>query len=180
MSLVERFIDGIEISPNSATILCDSRNSVQWHIMSLLPASQLGAVAPHVIQSYETYRIALIIFGVGVLFPLQPQSAPLQKLVKLLQLELQSCAGSSRELSSSSSSSTGFDIHLWCFFMGGIAATGTQERPWFVDELRRVYEHDAVSTWDEVRVILKSVLWLDSACDSAGKDLWNEVRRPIV
>jgi hypothetical protein len=160
MSLVERFIDGIEISPNSATILCDSRNSVQWHIMSL--------------------RISLIIFSVGVIFPLQPQSAPLQKLVKLLQLELQSCAGSSRELSSSSSSSTGFDIHLWCFFMGGIAATGTQERTWFVDELRRVYEHDAVSTWDEVRVILKSVLWLDSACDSAGKDLWNEIRRPIV
>jgi hypothetical protein len=180
MSLVERFIDGIEISPNSATILCDSRNSVQWHIMSLLPASQLEAVAPHVIQSYETYRISLIIFSVGVIFPLQPQSAPLQKLVKLLQLELQSCAGSSRELSSSSSSSTGFDIHLWCFFMGGIAATGTQERTWFVDELRRVYEHDAVSTWDEVRVILKSVLWLDSACDSAGKDLWNEIRRPIV
>lgn len=178
VSLVERFIDGIGVVAESATILCDSRNSLQWHIMSLPPASQLGAIASHVTQSYETYRIALMIFGVGVVFPLPPQSAPLPKLVRLLRLELQSSPGIRTELSSSSAKS---NIHLWYLFMGGIAATGTQEREWYVDELRRFCEHDAVSisTWDEAREILKSVLWLDTACDSGGKDLWNEIRGTI-
>lgn len=173
MSLVERFIDGMSVVPESATILCDSRNSLQWHIMSLPPASHLGSVGSHATQSYEIYRIALMIFGVGVIFPLPPQSAPLPELVRLLQLELQS----------SPSSGSRTNIHLWCLFMGGIAATGTQERKWFVDELRRYCEHDAsvsISTWDEARVILKSVLWLDIACNSGGKDLWNEVRGTLV
>lgn len=172
MSLVERFIDGIGVFADAATILCDSRNSLQWHIMSLAPASQLGIVPSDVTPGYETYRIALMIFGVGVVFPLPAQSAPLPKLVRLLQLELQSSPGSRTELPSIRS-----NIHLWCLFMGGIAATGTQEREWFVAELRRFCEHDAVSisTWDEVRVILKSVLWLDTACDSGGKDLWGTI-----
>ncbi|EED19460.1 conserved hypothetical protein [Talaromyces stipitatus ATCC 10500] len=173
MAFVELFLDGAHMDMQSA-LFCDSRNFVQWHIMSLLPASHLGLVNPMVIQVHEACRLGLVIFGIGVIFPLPPESAPFLKLVRLLQLELQMCAKDSMTWTHTVPE---MKIRCWCLVLGGIAAIGTSEREWFVAELRLFKEKYSISTWNQVRRIMKSILWLDVVCNGPGEELWREVVR---
>ncbi|KAL3465415.1 hypothetical protein BJX64DRAFT_285359 [Aspergillus heterothallicus] len=140
VALVERFLDGLYLGERYTQVLCDARNFVQWHIMSLLPANRLSSLlASRNFWVYESCRLALIIFGVGVIFPLPPQSAPLVELARLLERQLR--FGDNRNsmgLCFLSSDNAGLaKIRLWFLVMGGIAAFGTREREWFVGELAR-------------------------------------------
>jgi hypothetical protein len=119
---------------------------------------------------YECCRLALIIFGVGIIFPLPAEAAPLVQLARMLQLELRSAEYSV----AISSSMEALHLHFWCVVLGGISATGSQERAWFVYELRRAAVLNAVPSWGELLAILRPILWLDSACNPAGKELWME------
>ncbi|PTU23336.1 hypothetical protein P175DRAFT_0454989 [Aspergillus ochraceoroseus IBT 24754] len=169
VSLVQAFQDGVQPGVDRGT-LCDFRNLLQWHIMSLLPASQLGHVIIPFYPMYESCRLALIIFGVGITFPLPPETAPLEKLSKMLQIELESC-----DYSSLSGTPGATEIRCWCLVLGGIASTETNSRKWFVQQLRRIATAQGLSTWDEVKVVLESTVWVERACDMAGSFLWDEV-----
>ncbi len=83
VSEVEMYEDGM---PVGIDMLCDHRNIIQWHIMSLLPSAQLGSSNASTYPLYEACRLALIIFGIGVAFPLPPQSAPLVTLGRMLKI----------------------------------------------------------------------------------------------
>lgn len=63
---------------------------------------------------------------------------------------------------------------LWVVVMGGIAAAGTQERPWFAGYVRNLAKKNGVYGWSELKIIIKRMLWLDSACDQAARELWDE------
>lgn len=165
-ALVDKHQDGIHVALDT---LADYRNLIQWHIMSLLPGSQLGSRLTNAYPLYESCRLALVIMGVGVVFPLPPQSAPLLELARTLQAELQSTKDFAKAYSSVS-----IKLVYWCLVLGGIAATGFSERLWYVEEIRRLAEPYGLPDWDGIKQDLKTILWLDRACDFAGRLLWEE------
>jgi hypothetical protein len=58
--------------------------------------------------------------------------------------------------------------------LGGIASLDKPERVWFVERLARLAAMLDVD-WCEVKEILGTFLWLESACGDGGKELWGEV-----
>lgn len=167
ISEVEIYEDGM---PVGTDMLCDHRNIIQWHIMSLLPSTQLGSSHASTFPLYEACRLALIIFGVGVAFPLPPQSAPLVTLGRMLKIELKAYHQETKDIPPSARS-----LYVWILTLGGIAATGSSEREWFVDKLQLHTACHGISIWDDFETELKSTLWLSSACTLPGKLIWDEV-----
>lgn len=164
---VEMYEDGMHIATD---VLCDHRNLIQWHIMSLLPSTQLGESHADAYPLYEACRLALIVFAVGVTFPLPPQSAPLETLARMLKIELQSYNKASKTIPPEALS-----LYLWILTLGGIAATGSADRGWFTDKLKIHTTCYGPSTWQDFETELKSVLWLERACGLGGRLMWNEV-----
>ncbi|KAJ5891019.1 uncharacterized protein N7473_007247 [Penicillium subrubescens] len=166
VELIETYQDGIQMGMDT---LCDYRNVIQWHVMSLLPSTQLGSAHVGFYPLYEACRLALLTFGVGITFPLPPQTAPLASLARMLQIELQvysqAIQNDSLEVQR---------LYSWCLMVGGIAGKGSSERSWYASKLQHYATSRGLSTWHEMRVELREVLWLDSACDLAGKMLWDE------
>jgi len=167
VSEVEMYEDGVQIGTD---LLCDHRNIIQWHIMSLLPLVQLDSSHAITYPLYESCRLALIIFGVGVTFPLPPQSTPLKTLGRMLKLELQL-----HQHEAQNSSPSALNLYMWILTLGCITTTNSPERDWFIDQLRLHIACHGPSTWNDFRAELKSILWLDSACGMAGKIIWNDV-----
>ncbi|CEJ55111.1 hypothetical protein PMG11_01386 [Penicillium brasilianum] len=166
LALIDRYQDGVYVA---LEMLADFRNLVQWHIMSLLPGSKLGPNITNSYPLYEACRLALVIMGLGVIFPLPPQSAPLLELSQMLQAQLQSVEDIAQIYSSVS-----IKLMYWCLILGGIAAGESQERLWYGEELRRLAGPYGLPVWNEVKRDLKTILWLDRACDFGGRIFWEE------
>lgn len=154
--------------------ISNQRNLVQFHLLSLPPAGEFDENFRQSYPVYEACRLAGLIFAVGVTFPLPVQRAPFIPLVERLQAELQAS-----ELESTWSSRGAVRVLVWVLMMGGIAATGRPERAWFVATLHRVTVSSGVSGWRELKLALESMLWLNSACDRAGKQLWDEFNEKL-
>ncbi|PTU23335.1 hypothetical protein P175DRAFT_0530445 [Aspergillus ochraceoroseus IBT 24754] len=169
ISLVQEHQEGM-LAEVAGMTLCDFRNLLQWHILSLLPASHLG----HDLQFYPVYescRLALVIFGVGIIFPLPLEASRLPTLATMLRSELASF--NEKALPQNPALAK---LRCWCLLLGGIAAKGSQHRQWYVGELRAFAQIHSLSTWDEVKLMAKSISWLEIACDAAGMQLWDETR----
>jgi hypothetical protein len=172
-STAAAYQDGIQNGFTTAVdAMCDWRNLIQWHLLSLPPASQLGPNFGQTHPLYEISRIAALIFGVGVTFPLPFQNAPMPILVRSLQSEL-------REYARTVTLSSWAALHvlLWAITLSGIAATGTADRVWYIDKLTELANANELRTWGDLKMILKSILWLDTACDWAGEKLWDEAMK---
>jgi hypothetical protein len=171
-SIIDSYQEGSLFGVDES-IICDQRNLVQWHIIALPPASQFidNFLQSHPI--YEACRLSVMIFGVGVTFPLPAKTTPLSTLARLLQIELQQYDQNIAWISSP----VAVRVLFWVFTLGGIAATGTFNRKWFVSKLKKLALLHGLTTWDDLRPNLKSVLWLDCACDVPGEQLWNEVMK---
>jgi hypothetical protein len=146
--------------------MCDRRNLVQYNLMSIQPIN--GSEPENAVS--EICRIAAIIYSVGVTFPLAGVGAPLESLVKMLKTELQKC----NLLEIATLSPATDRLLLWVLMMGGIAAMDKSERPWFAAQLSNVINRSRLTHWKDLKSALKSTLWLDSACDMGGRDLWRE------
>lgn len=182
-SIVNDYLDGSLVDPDMS-LISDHRNCVQHAIMSLPAGRDLGPGFENDHPMYEICRLAAVIFSVGVIFPLPGEAAPIPALVRQLVAELQTpcLLEQSYWSSSSSSSSAAVQVLLWVLTLGGIAAaTGETipERSWLVASLQRFAIHHAGKfRWiDLKREILEQMVWLDSACDAAGQELWEEVER---
>jgi hypothetical protein len=171
VSIVDAYQQGSALAMNIAAI-CDHRNLIQWQIMSLPPVNEtyhvLNGVCP---PMYESCRLALMIIGIGVIFPLPAETAPLVEAARMLQIALQAYTYGT---SSSMTTSEVLRVYCWCVVLGGIASTGYPERAWFVQELSDVAAIILVSSWSELLSVLRSILWFDEACSSAGKELFME------
>lgn len=166
-SVLERYISGESPQMDNQT-LCDWRNLLQ-HRVSSLPMRQDRAISS--IQ-YEIFRISLIIYSIGVTFPLPGPGAPFLPLAKMLLSNLR-CLNF--ELVSSVVPESQ-DIFLWVLTMGCIAATGSADRSWFAKRLcAHIISRDIVE-WSQYKTRLKKFLWLDLACDMAGRFVWNELQ----
>ncbi|KAL3452230.1 hypothetical protein BJX65DRAFT_320157 [Aspergillus insuetus] len=164
------YIDGAA-NACDVRMMCDQRNLIHYHILSLPPADhflnpgQKSAV-------YEACRISALIYSVGALFPIPAVGSPIQRLAILLQQEL---AG--KELFAEyASKGNDYSLLTWILAMGSIAASDVlAERAWFVQKLAEVSSRAAISSWTHFKSLLRSILWLDCACDRAGEKLWDEL-----
>jgi len=132
------------------TPFIDRRNSVQHSLMSLPSGDELLVPEDKVksIALYESIRHAALIYSAAVTFPLPALSGHFHKLAA-----------------------------TWILILGGIAASDTKERDWFVRSISIVAKILKIGTWEEVAEIVESFLWLESACGPGGRILWAEVTR---
>jgi hypothetical protein len=168
-SVLEAYHEGLILEPNMCKII-DQRNLIQYRLMSLPSAVQLGDIAISRNSVYEVCRIAGIIFSVGVIFPLPGQSSPLPSLAKQLKQELENSHFNLFQHSPDT-----VDVLIWILVLGGIAATGPAERIWFTQAISKYIGYAHLLQWVDLKRTLKKMLWLDTACDDAGQQLWEEV-----
>ncbi|KAJ5457482.1 hypothetical protein N7475_008870 [Penicillium sp. IBT 31633x] len=171
---VHTYIEIIRANPTSTkdvSLLADQRNLTQHTILCLAPASELHAFFSHPTHAatYEACRLAALIFGVGVVFPIPVQNTPLKTLARLIQSIL--LQPSSSDLWSSPSTRVPL---IWVLTLGGIAANNTSERAWFVSALADTTHRTGLTSWESVQSVLSSMLWYDAACDIAAETLWLE------
>ena len=171
---VHTYIGIIKATPNpiqDVSLLADQRNLTQHTLLSLSPASEISNFFSHPTRAatYEACRLAALIFGVGVLFPIPAQNTPLNTLARLIQAVL--FKPSSSELWCSPSTRLSL---IWVLTLGGIAANGAPERAWFASALGDVGRRTGLNSWASIKSVLASMLWYEAACDRAGEDLWRE------
>lgn len=150
------------------TILIDHRNTVQHNLLSLPEADELGEGEVTSRCLYDAIRIAAVIYSAAVIFPLPPLTGIFRKF----ECELKAIIEESKP-----------DpcwrlypkVLLWILILGGISATGTPERCWYIQNLSTVSSALKLSEWEDVAEELEKYLWLESACDSGGRLLWMEV-----
>jgi hypothetical protein len=163
--VLDRYMRGLLPNPDLRQ-LSDRRNLIQHRLMSLRPAPKRKAVRVNLL---EACRLSTIILSVGIIFPLSGNEAPFSTLANMLRMELESC-GVLAMLSDLQYTT----ILIWILTLGGIAATQTTSRAWFVDKLSTI-PTTSTTRWMEVKTRLYAMLWLSSACDYAGETLWKEV-----
>ncbi|KAI9925775.1 hypothetical protein ASPWEDRAFT_582797 [Aspergillus wentii DTO 134E9] len=164
ITIVEEYLCG---KKTDLSLLCDQRNLIIHTLSSIPAADQLNGVFINQTHKvvYEACRLAALIYGVGVVFPLPAQSTPLARLAGLLRATLQS----------SHFPSFWPPILLWVLTLGGISAENTSERSWFVDALGQAAAQSRIYSWVNLRAVLGMMLWYDRACDLPGQNLWREV-----
>jgi len=148
----------------------DRRNGIQHRLMSLPAGEELRLGEVSSIRMYEVIRYAAMIYGAAVIFPLPALQGVFVKLAGRLKATLDESK---------------FDpawraypkTLVWVLVLGGISALETAERQWYVRLLASVSSSFKVSTWEDVLEGLKTHLWLESACDAGGRNLWEEVIR---
>ncbi|KAJ5559272.1 hypothetical protein N7535_009500, partial [Penicillium sp. DV-2018c] len=170
---VHAYIGIVKASPASTpdlSLLTDQRNLTQHTLICLAPVSELDCFSnPTEAATYEACRLAALIFGVGVIFPIPQQNTPLNTLARSIRSVL--LQPSSSELWSSPSTRLPL---IWVLALGGIAATGIPERGWFVSAFGDITRKSGLTAWASVKSVLASMLWYDAACDRAAEALWLE------
>lgn len=153
--------------------LADQRNFIQHCLLSLPPGVKNAELQPDVHSAYEAFRLSGLIFSLGVVFPMSYDAAPFSTLAILLKAELQGFDMNPRH-----SLSCTRNMLVWILTLGAVAApAGGSERSWFVTRLNNLAMQTGISAWSDLKSILEQVLWLNSACDSAGQQIWAEVAR---
>ncbi|KAJ5757203.1 uncharacterized protein N7511_007385 [Penicillium nucicola] len=174
---VQTYIAIIKASPTSTpdvSLLADRRNITQHTLISLKPASELQSFFSHPnhASTYEACRLAALVFGVGVIFPIPAQNSPLHTLARSIQSVLLEASSSALW----SSPLTRFAL-IWVLTLAGIAAHGAPERAWFVSALADITRRTGLSSWGSLKSVLGSMLWYDAACDLAAEALLLEGQR---
>lgn len=108
-----------------------------------------------------------MIFGVAVVLPLPDNARVLQVHVTRLQAAIEDINLQTSRLQHAAIS----NVLLWILVIGGVAALDKPERPWFVSRLGMLIRAIKMD-WNDVKEVLKTFLWLDSACDFGGRQLW--------
>ncbi|KAL1854078.1 hypothetical protein VTK73DRAFT_8808 [Phialemonium thermophilum] len=153
--------------------LVDQRNLVQFHILSL-PSERCSREWEDAL--YETCRLALMLYGMGVVFPVSLGAAPwgrlTQELLDVLQRDdaavLRRC-GPHHPLA--------LQLLAWSTVIGGISAHGTPLRSRYVSLLKKWWPPQMFeSRFATFRsAMLESIAWFSYSCEKAGEDLWREV-----
>jgi hypothetical protein len=152
----------------SVTTLVDKRNLVQYRLLALPPSEEMAYMFRKSHPNYEPCRVAMLIYGMGVVFPIS-KAAPMSQLVGDLYVALEQSG-----LKASTWTNCNW-LLLWILMVGAIAAECSRERRWFIVQLGQVAARKSLSSYDEVREQLARILWLPEACETAGRGIWQEV-----
>ena len=166
-TIIDRHCRGSHCIPNIA-VLIDHRNNIQHHLLSLPKGDELMPGEVRSTTLYESIRLAAIIYSAAVTFPLPP----LTGIFKKSSASLKAIVG---ELMHENHRQPCPKILLWILVLGGIAASGTEHRVWYVKKLAAVPGALTFCQWDDVVVEMENWLWLRSACNEGGSSLWVEV-----
>lgn len=171
--VVENYIQG-RPSPRTFTVIIDQRNFVQHSLMSLQSKRELLDDGATIGESlYEPCRLAVIAFSFLVVFPIPPVVGPFESLSEQLLVELTAVKMDDESVSRSR-------LLLWIMVMGAIAAIGLPEHPWFVRRTHEMTMKMSIVDWEEMKAVLQAFLWLPSANDPDGQDLWTEMTLETV
>ncbi|KAH8703988.1 hypothetical protein BGW36DRAFT_286819 [Talaromyces proteolyticus] len=173
-AVVELYMQGIfagSFAGSDAPVMADRRNWIQHRALSLDSADDLEIADTS--PAYEALRLATVIYCLLTIFPLVPIMAPYAQLTNKLR---QALCNQSRGWKNSP------EYLLWVLVVGGIASTQPETTTWFAATLSQVAAVTKLSSWDDVKNVIKSVLWLGAMCDDRGEELWNKAAtlRPQV
>lgn len=167
-AVIELYMQGIfagAFAGSDAPIMADRRNSIQHRALSLPTADELSM--SEACPTYEPLRIATLIYCLITIFPLVPAMAPFPQLTAQLRQALFS-------QSLPKAWKTVPELFVWTLVVGGIASNKAETVTWFAAMLSQVAVATNLSTWADVKKILKSALWLSPICDEKGEDLWKK------
>jgi len=167
VELIKTYIRGTMMKPDM-NLMVHYRNLAHHRLLTLPPAAELGGNFTSVYSCYETCRLAALIFGIGVTFPLPHWAAPFAHLVALLRVSMD-------RWDLQSVQHEDLPLLLWVLMVGGIAGKDMLEREWLVSNMATVIARLRVRDWEAAKAILRDILWLDSACEVGGRTLWEEV-----
>ncbi|KAL4911838.1 hypothetical protein BDW62DRAFT_41826 [Aspergillus aurantiobrunneus] len=159
-------------------LLADQRNIIHFNLLSLpyvtiQPDPNNTFYIPQLQDVvYEAFHFAIMIYSIGVILPLPAQSTPLTKLAELLHNILRI----STHLSLWDSPQAQVAL-IWILTLGGIAATDTPHRSWYVETLCRVVDRNKITSYDDLKRYLALVVWYPTACDKPGAELWADVEK---
>lgn len=153
------------------TTLTDQRNIVQYTLLKLPPATRILSyfIHPTQVTTYEACRLASLILGVGIIFPIPAQNSPLHRLARNIKDVL--CRRTAYALWHLRATKAPL---IWILVLGGIAATGIPERDFFVLALASVARSIGFDSWLGLKCMLRQMIWHDSAGEKAGALLWAE------
>ncbi|KIW71938.1 hypothetical protein PV04_00164 [Phialophora macrospora] len=162
-------------------------NEAQRTFLDLFPKK--GGGLEHFV--HECCRLSMLIFSDMVLFPMPSCTRIKPRLADELRHLLETFDDKVKATQDAGiTHSTPFaDMVLWALVLGGIAASFTDHRPWFVRRLRmtlRGQEPDKVSvdsnassasasaleSWPSFRDRVTRFLWWDPVVDAPARDLW--------
>lgn len=150
-------------------VFIEKRNAIQHSLMSLPTGDELEYGEISSVCLYESIRHAAIIYSVAVTFPLPPVSGIFRKL-----------AGSLKDILEKSKLDPCWQLYpktlLWMLILGGIAASETTHRAWYVRNLAALSSALDLTEWKDIAEEAENYLWLESACDAGGSSLWDEVK----
>lgn len=163
---------------HDVSLLSDQRNLTQYTILSVPPATDTKKTFSQPIDevAYEACRLAMLIFAVGVVFPIPANNTPLPSLAQKLQAVLR------RPEAAELYTSTKYSVLLiWMLTIGGIAAfDNPAERAFFASELMETTRRTGLTAWADVKRAMDVMLWYDIACDEAGETFFTEAHSCYV
>jgi hypothetical protein len=68
----------------------------------------------------------------------------------------------------------GNPVLLWLLAAGGVGALGSPERRWFVAHLAAMVSEMEIRSWEEMRALLKMVVWHNLQDEPTHRLLWEE------
>ncbi|KAL3466991.1 hypothetical protein BJX64DRAFT_284139 [Aspergillus heterothallicus] len=147
------------------------RNLIHYHVMSLPALGETLNPCQELSPTYGALRLSLIAYSLLVLFPIPLGTDPFPRLVSQLRYELE-LTGVSLDIWMPM-----VELLLWVLMIGGISATDTEHRSWYVDQIQWLSTLLGIASWDQVKDTMASVLWIESPCDVEGEALWQEVQQ---
>lgn len=71
-----------------------------------------------------------------------------------------------------------YEVRIWVLFVVGIVGVGGEDEGWFVPLLRKEIGergNGKMEMWEEIRRLLKGILWIDALHDEDGKRIFEMV-----
>lgn len=149
--------------------LIEARHTSQHRFLSQMPEQlDLSDADSRVLHAS---RLATLIFSDMVIFPLPPTQGVKSRLAPVLQEALETC-----DLLCC------WDLHsqllLWVLTLGAIAATFTDTRSWYLDQLMYHLSALQIQEWPALEEICFRFLWWEPVCGEPGRLLWEDMFPP--
>jgi hypothetical protein len=163
---------------HDVSLLSDQRNLTQYTLLSVPPAADIQNTFSQPIEeaTYEACRLAMLIFAVGVVFPIPANNTPLPGLSQKLKAVLKR-----PEAAEIYTSRNHCVLIIWVLTLGGIAAWDSPaERAFFGSALIEITRRTGLTAWSDVKRGLDVMLWYDIACDEAGEAFFAEAQSSYI
>ena len=165
-----------ELPRRSVSQVIDQRNLIQYMILSLPPSNLTVGNAEDnwKLALYECCRLALVMYSLSVVFPTSAIVNSFETLVERLYdvLEIRfpifiTLAWTHAPISR---------VLQWVITLGSIIAQDTSYQSKYSTMLHALLAQEHYRDFEDFkRSALEPILWIDTACDHAARDLWDSV-----